>query len=314
MILVDSLHTLDWWGCIVAAFLPGLLIALMALPIGHRMKAASDDAEARNRLIALVAAAFAFIVAFTTNTLWTQDLAIAESARTVGQSTSEMRQAARQVDPDFADQTRSLLQEFDQASEANDLDAGLNEGSTGVGNTLNQLSKLFTEDPKSTQDTSDAYETFHESYLQYLLDLNSPSVPNLIVLVVVLLGLVMAGTIAASPRSHTRMSTRVFLALSVFVVGLYQLPMWVLNSRKLVLEAVHPYLSPVDSASAPSGTGVNQVIVLLSVVIVILTLVLILPGFLGRRRHEDGEAPAPAPAPAASKSQVNEKAGKPSHD
>ncbi len=281
MSLTASLNTLDWWGCVLAAFLPGLLVAAIGLPIGRRINVDNDDAEARNRLIALVSAAFAFIVAFTTNTLWTQDLAIAESARAVGQSSSEIMQASEQVGPDFADQTRELLERFDKASETNDIDAGLSEGSTGVKAILDQMSQHLTASASSTKETGDSYQAFHEDYMQYLSDLNAPSVPALIVLVVVLLGIVMAGVIAASPRNRHRMSTRVFLALSVFVIGLYQFPMWVLNSRKLVLEAIHPYLSPVDQASKSAGTGVNSVILLLIAVIAVLFVIIILPGFLG---------------------------------
>ncbi|MCH9816616.1 MAG: hypothetical protein K0U64_09240 [Actinomycetia bacterium] len=311
MDLTDPLTNSVWWLCVAGAFLPGLVIALIALPIGGRLEPATDDAEARNRLIALVAAAFAFIVAFTTNTLWTQALDISTSARTVGQSTTELLQTARQVSPAFDEQARSLLKQFDQASESRDSQAGLDEGSTGVNSIMNSLSDLMTASPDSTSDTSAAFQTFHDNYLQYLLDLNAPGVPKLVGLVVILLGVVLAGVIAASPRQRTRMSTRVFLALSVFVIGLYQFPMWVLNSRELILEAVHPDLSPLDSASAPSNDGLIAAAVLLVVVISVITILLILPGLLRRRKTSDddpgadpessfGTDPSNDPDPAAS--------------
>ena len=285
----SQLTGLDWWGCILAAFVPSVLIALIALPIGSRIKAEHDDSAMRGRMIALVSAAFAFIVAFTTNTLWTQDLAIAESARTVGQATSEILQVSREVGPDFEAQVREQLKEFDRASESRDLDAGLTEGSTGAKASVNQLSKLLTDSSKSDAETTEAFDTFHAEYRQYLLNLNSPSVPNLILLVIVTLGMLLAGALASSPRTGTWMSARTFVALSVFVVGLYQFPLWVMNSRKLVLDAVHPYLSPLDAAEAPSNSAFITVFFLLVLALAVITVVLVLPGLFRRKPDSESE-------------------------
>lgn len=292
MSITDPLANMDLWTCVLAAFLPAFFAALVGLPIGRRITKDRDDAEARTRLISLVAAAFAFIVAFSTNTLWSQDLTIAQSARTVGQTSSEMLQEARKISPEFAENVRSLLRDFDQATQENDIAAGLNEASTDVNGLIAQLDSLLTESNQSTADSAAAYDAFHNAYLQYLLDLNSPSVPYLILLVVVLLGMMMAGAFASSPRTGTWTSTRTFVALSVFVIGIYQFPLWVLASRKLVLEAVHPDLSPIDANVVTRGSAVELTLGLLALVILVLFLVLVLPGLLGKKPRQSADHPA----------------------
>lgn len=283
----DPLNDLTWWGCVLASFLPVTIVALLALPIGHRLSESRDDSAARGRLITLLASAFAFIVAFSTNTLWTQDLSIAESARSVGQSVGEMVEVVSETNPALLPQVESSLDDFFEDSRRNDLQAGLLESSTGVEDTFDQLSELLSQGSTSTADTAAAYETFHDNYDQYLRDLNSPSIPNVIVLVSVILGVGIAGVFASSPRSGHPINTRLMVALSVFTIGLYQFPLWVLNSRTLVLQAVHPYLSPSRATFDTPGTGFLSVVLLLVGVIVVLGLVLVLPGWLHRKKHVD---------------------------
>lgn len=285
MSLDRVINNLDWWQCGLLAFIPAVLVALLALPIGFRLSPESDDANERGRLISLVAAAFAFIVAFSTNTLWSQDLAIAQSARTVGQSSDEMIQAAQDVNDQLASGVRTQLEVFDEYSARQDVVVGIGDESSGIGGVLNELSSTLTQGPQSTPATAAAYETFHAAYKQYLLDLNSPSIPNLILLVIVVLGAIMAGAIASSPKKRTNLASRGLLALSVFVIGLYQFPLWVLSSRKIVVSAVHPYLTTVDGSEAPSGGGFGLTALMLLLALVALLALFVVPGVLLRRRE-----------------------------
>lgn len=295
MRIESYLSGLSWWGCALMAFVPAMLIGLAMMPVGRRLDKQADDPDARTRLIGVTASAFAFIVGFTTNTLWSQDVAISESARAVGQSSSEMLQAADEADPSLGTQLRTLLKEFDEKSLRNDDSAGLTEGSSGVRKTLDEIELLTTDSDTSTSDTAAAFEDFHSNYLQYLLDLNAPRVPDLILIVIVLLGMGMSATLASSPRIHHRMTSRWLVGVSVFMIGLYQLPLWVLNSRTLVLASVHRYLSPVDGESHVSRSGLTAELLIMAAAIAAMLLLFVLPGWLWGRKNSpepDPEEPA----------------------
>ncbi len=127
---------------------------------------------------------------------------------------------------------------------------------------------------------------------------NSPGVPGIILIVIVLLGMVLAGVMSAAPRP-ARPSRREAIAVDwlmiagVVIIGLTQWSLWVLNSRDFVLSMILPYFS----TEFKTLTGLHMVVA--AFVLVVPLLVVLGLAMLLRNRSRGRIAEDAAPDPSA---------------
>lgn len=143
---------------------------------------------------------------------------------------------------------------------------------TGPGNEVMNTVTAAAQSAEDVELLTTSYSNLVQSGQDYLEALNAPGIPDVYFIAIVLVGLVVAGLIAVhSPRVPTKFSTLMLLT-AVFIVGLLQLPLWVLNSRffeRRLLDTLR-----FDQSTNATATGQTIVIILVALLLIAVVAVL----------------------------------------
>ena len=245
MWLENFFYEFEIWACVAIAFIPAAIVALVVRPFARTLVEDPGTTVLRDRVFGLASAAFVFVVALSTNTLWNQDVEVASAAREMVISGQEVVNAVEREELSNEDQIVDALDDFLRAVAANEIRLGQLLATQPVNDALNKAQELIfingdAIDKESTLD--DAFQRLIQDRGDYLSQLNQPGIPDILWVAVIVLGLLLIATFALYPIARSRRFTRMATAVAVFAVGLIQLPMWVLNSSTQVEKMVLPYI------------------------------------------------------------------------
>lgn len=256
MRISNTIFFFPWWGLLLVAMLPPALAAAAAFPLRRFIPDSDTVVDARTKLILLGISAYTFTVAFSVNTLWYQDIELGNAALRFNSSVSFLKDAARQhADelPADIDEKIEALRHPDVITEAVSVLPRSNEtfgqawGELTAG--WNELDGALADAPAAVEDDLTGHaEDAERAFLGLSQAANSPGVPGIIVIVIVLVGMVLAGVLAAAPRPaqpSRRESIAVdwLMVAGVVIIALTQWALWILDSRDFVLSMILPYFS-----------------------------------------------------------------------
>jgi len=279
------------------AVLPPALAAAAAFPLRRFIPDSAAVVDARNKLASLGIAAYIFTVAFSINTLWNQDIELANSAMAFDYSVSSLKDAAR----DHADDLPSDIDEKIEAlRQPNVIDEGVSVRrgrDDAFDRALDELTGAWADAPAAVGiDLEPHVEDAALAFFKLSQSANSPGVPSTILVAITLLGMWLAGVMAAAPRSapsNRGEATSVdwMMIAAVLVIGLVQWPLWVLNSKDFVLLMILPYFS--EEVRLLTGLHVAAVAVVL--VAPFLVTAFLLRTSSRHRRHRRNQPDADQP-------------------
>ncbi len=286
MWLENFFYEFPVWACFVIAFIPAAVTAIVVRPFARSLIEDGGTTVLRDRVFGLASAAFVFIVALSTNTLWNQDVEIANAARSMVTSSQVLAQTAERTPVPNQDEVVTSLDKFLNLVAVKETQVGPLLGDRDVNQSLRELREVIFSNELSDQQYSSldqSYQTLVEDRSDYLSALNQPGVPDMLWISVIILGLLLIATFALYPVGRSRRFSNTATAVAVFAVGLIQLPMWVLNSSEQVVKMVDPFISlGVGESVATSPPIVAQLVVTVAIVTVCAAIALGL-FFWGRR-------------------------------
>ena len=236
MFIENALYFFPIWISVACALLPPMVVIIGIRLFRRREITNRATLTTRGTLQALLSTAFVFSVTFSVNQLWSQNSKIYEAATEVAQSGVDLVDAVDQVDPLAADALTTQFTLFLEAADRDSLDIALS-GATAATDILKDIRAELSELPADSDQAKaidTAYESVHSARRAWIAALNAPGIPDVIWINIIVLGLVFAGVIAASPPgNYPRYETEI-VALAGIVIGFFQIPLYVLNSREYV--------------------------------------------------------------------------------
>lgn len=295
--LVNFFYGFPIWACLAIAFIPAAITALVVRPFAKTLVEDQGTTVLRDRVFGLASAAFVFVVALSTNTLWQQDVDIASAAREMVVSAQEVVLQVDQEELSNRDEIVEALSDFLREVNASETQMGPLLGTPEVNQALKDARSLIfaSTDSIDNQDSMDsAFKELIQDRGDYLSALNQPGIPDILWVAVIILGLLLIATFALYPIARSRRFSTTATAVAVFAVGLIQLPMWVLNSSTQVEKMVQPYLADGVGEAIPTDPPiVGQMVAAVAVA----TLGVAIAGalfYFGQRKlsHHHSEPPA----------------------
>lgn len=299
MWLEDLLYVLPWWVFILIAFVPPMVVALGMRGWADHADPGKSATTIRTTLLSLASTALVFSVSFSTNTLWSQDTAIAAAARQSNIATSALLDELDDGSDDASvAEVADLLDRYEAEVQLADLRLTPVSGVPSVNALVDEIEAAVDRaaDGSTEPDRIRAAEADFEKARATLLDeLNAPGIPDVIAVMIVLMGMFVAGLYSTFPRGAQSRFSDFAVAGVVFIVGLIQLPLWVLNSSWMTLAMVTPYFG--DAANSPGESLTGQVMAVLTMlgVLAALYLFFVRPNLLRRRQVTDEPEPQPDP-------------------
>ena len=255
MWLENFFYVFPVWACLAVAFIPAAITALVVRPFAKTLVEDQGTTVLRDRVFGLASTAFVFVVALSTNTLWTQDIDVATAAREMVVSSQELVLQVDREELPNEDEIIEALNGFLRAVNESETQIGPLLGYPEVTDALKEVRALIFANPDLI-DNEGLMESAIKQLVQdrgdYLSALNQPGVPDILWIAVVVLGLLLIATFALYPMARSRRFGTTATAVAVFAVGLIQLPMWFLNSAKKEKKMVQPYLADGVGEAIPT--------------------------------------------------------------
>lgn len=274
--LDDLIYALPTWVCIVVAFAPAILIALIMHPLSYELDASKNTEKLRSSLAGLVGTAFVFLVSLSTNTLWTDSSQLTGAIGDMAVQEVDLYQSVKQVAPDQAEKLLALIGTHNQLVLDRELSDGALAGNAEIDRTLTEMTRLVDGLPANLQGLDrikSDFQDFLVSRDEYLSALNFPGLPDVVWFAVVLLGMFFVALLALQRRGRSRRFADVVMVGVVFAIGLIQLPMWTLSSYDMIERMNRPSLT--DAALPEGGLGpilTGQVVAVIAIAVVLLLL------------------------------------------
>jgi len=242
-------YSLPPWALVLLAFAPATLAALALRPYARRADQPESAGTLQTTVFAMTSTAFVFFATFSANTMWNQVQDVSSTWRAFVQSGTTLERTVAVQAPAGNAAVAALLD-----------NAAAMEGVVASELPLNGPEVVWTSYATARQATLDSltpntgsasdawanfeakrsveatFANFETSALAYLRSLD-PGLPDIVYFAVILLAMMVVGMIVVyPPHKPTRFSsTMVFLA--VMLVGILQLPLWILNSQGFILVA-----------------------------------------------------------------------------
>lgn len=249
MRISNTVYFFPWWGLLLLATLPAALAAVAAFPLRRFIPGSDEVVDARNRLLVLGTSAYIFTLAFSVNTLWNQDTKLVTSALSFDDSVSSLKEAARDhadVLPADIDEKIEALRQPDVIVEAV---SELPNRDLAFYRAFDDLTGAWADVPAAVGNDLELHaEDTQRDFFEFAASSNTPGVPGIMLVVIMLLGMVLAGAMAAAPLSAGLSRTEAtavdwLMIAGVVIVGLVQWPLWILDSRDFVLSIILQYFS-----------------------------------------------------------------------
>ena len=246
MRVANTVFFFPWWALLLLAVLPPAIAAAAAFPIRRLIPDSDSVVDARTKLVLLGISAYTFTVGFSVNTLWYQDIELNDAALTFDYSVGLLRDAARDhadVLPADIDEKIEALRQPEVVAEAITVLPRQNESFRTA---WDEVNLAWADAPATALADLNTHANEAElAFYKLAQSANSPGVPGIILVVIVLLGMLLAGTMAAAPRpaqTSRKETTSIdwLMVAGVAVISLTQWALWVLNSRDFVLSMILP--------------------------------------------------------------------------
>ncbi len=241
MFLQNALYGLPIWLCVTLAVVPPLAVIVAVTGLRRRHVDESGDRASLTALQALLSTAFVFSLTFSVQQLWSDDKAVYEKGSEVVAAVLKVERAIEGVPgvtETAADElftTFLTLTTFDISNRSLRGDPQVAEALDVVSTALAKWDADLTEDKWSQADRALAKEgmaDLEEARGAWLAAVNGLGIPDVIWINIMLLGLAFVGVMAWQPPSGRPRTSFVVVALSGLVVGLFQIPLFVLNSAQ----------------------------------------------------------------------------------
>lgn len=236
MHLESLAYSLPLWACIAVALVPPMTVVLIVRFLARSRTGDGEPGNAKQKLIGMLTTAFVFSVTFSTNTVWSQDSQVYTSANQVVQTGLAILDEVEYVAPSQVGEGEQLFTAVIQSlpSDINELTLKASPESKQAMRDFRDWS-LNLDVTDSEQDiVTSLMSTMNGDWRAWLVSLNGPGVPDVIFLMIVFLGLLLVGTVAYSPLGANAKSEFASVFMFGLVVGMIQIPLWVLNSEGFV--------------------------------------------------------------------------------
>jgi len=238
--LQDALYSLPIWLCVVFALVPPILVIIAVTAFRRRHVDDSGDGPSLAALQALLSTAFVFSLTFSVNQLWSEDKTIYDKGAEVVAAVLEVDRALEGVKGVTDADADQLFTEFLRLTMADISNPSLRGDPTVTEAVSDIKQKLATWDAELSEEqwpqaaraaTKQSMADLDQARHDWLAAVNAPGIPDVIWLNITLLGLAFVGVMAWQPPSRNPRTSFMIIMLSGLVVGLFQIPLYVLNSE-----------------------------------------------------------------------------------
>lgn len=181
--------------------MPPALAAAASFPLRRFIPDTGAVLDARTKMIALGVSAYTFTVAFSVNTLWDQDTKLSNSALAFDYSVSSLKAAAQDHADDLPTDIDEKIEALRQPDVIVDAVSFSPRRNDAFGRAWDELNDALDDAPTAVGiDLKPHAEDAQQSFVKFAHS-NTLGVPGIILIVIVLLGMVLSGVMAAAPRS-----------------------------------------------------------------------------------------------------------------
>jgi len=261
--LQNALYSLPIWLCVVLAVVPPLAVIVAVTALRRRHVDESGDRASLTALQALLSTAFVFSLTFSVQQLWSDDKAVYDKGSQVVAAVLKVDRAVEGVQGIAATDADELFTEFltltsaDISNPSLRGDPEVERALADVSTALAKWDAELTEGQWSAADREMAKQgmaALDEARGAWLAAVNALGIPDVIWINIMLLGLAFVGVMAWQPPSGRPRTSFVVVALSGLVVGLFQIPLFVLNSAQFA-ETVARDVFDEFTGTQPSAVG-----------------------------------------------------------
>ncbi|MCB1291672.1 hypothetical protein [Mycolicibacterium sp.] len=291
MRVANTVFFFPWWALVLLAVLPPALAAAAAFPIRRLIPDSEAVVDARTKLVLLGISAYTFTVGFSVNTLWYQDIELNDAALAFDFRVSLLKDAAQDHAAALPADIDGKIDALRQPEVVADAVSVLPRQNAAFSRAWDELNLAWADAPAAAlADLKTHADEAELAFYKLAQSANSPGVPGIILVVIVLLGMLLAGTMVAAPRTagNSRKENAAIdwlMVAGVAIISLTQWALWVLNSRDFVLSMILPnFAGEVRSLTA------LQFSVFGAVVLAPLLGVAVLLRFSSRRSTQDDVA------------------------
>lgn len=228
-------YQMPLWACIVVALFPPMIVAVVvrvfARP-GSTDEADSAKVDRLGRVIAILSTAFVFTVTFSTTNVWSQDSSIYDAANQMTQTSLAITQEIAYAVPEEAtaadQQLEALMTAFPY--DVNEVSIKASEQSVAQMREFHQWASSVSLPPDERTYVDARLTDLDREWRHWLTTLNAPGIPDVMWLLITLLGLMLVGAVALLPHGADPRHETTLLFTFAFIVGVMQVPLWVLDS------------------------------------------------------------------------------------
>lgn len=274
MFLQNALYGLPIWLCVVLAVVPPLTVIVAVTALRRRHVDESGDRASLTALQALLSTAFVFSLTFSVQQLWSDDKAVYEKGSEVVAAVLKVERAIEGVSGVTETDADELFTQFLSLTTADIQNRSL-RGDPQVAEALDVVSTALAKwDAELTDDkwpqtdralAKEGMADLEEARGAWLAAVNGLGIPDVIWINIMLLGLAFVGVMAWQPPSGRPRTSFVIVALSGLVVGLFQIPLFVLNSAQFaqtVARDVFDEFTGVQASAVGFWTGVASFVII----------------------------------------------------
>ncbi|MFM1918344.1 MAG: hypothetical protein RJB01_1859 [Actinomycetota bacterium] len=249
-------YQLPLWACIVVALLPPLVVAVIFRLLAKPKNAADVDSASNDRygrVIALLSTAFVFTVTFSTTNVWTQDSDIYSRANQLTQTTLAITQEIAHADPSQADESNSQLVQMMNALpfDVTVVSIQASDESIEQMREFQAWASSVNLGENERRFVDSLLGELNKDYRAWLTALNAPGVPDVMWILIATLGFMLIAAVAMLPRGPNSRSETTLLFAFAFIVGVMQIPLWVLNSMGFTSVLTESVFGQFTNAAPP---------------------------------------------------------------
>ena len=281
----DVVFALPLLACILVAFVPAALIALIMRPLSYVLDTSKQTEKLRTSLSGLVATAFVFLVSLSTNTLWRESVALSGAIGDMAVQERDLYLLMQQKAPAEADRLLDLLNKHNDLVLQEELREGATVGNPALDDVVSDLTDLvdnLDSDLNQLDRIKSALDDFLFSRDEYLSNLNVPGIPDIMWFAVIALGLFFVALLALQHGSKSRRFTSLVMVGVIFAVGLIQLPMWTLSTFYMDQQMAGDSLD--DAATGSQPATITGALIAVALAVGVLVLLVVGTGLWERRR------------------------------
>jgi len=290
-------YEMPLWLCIVVALVPPMVAAVaMRLLVNPKSENDADKAleDRHGRVIAILSTAFVFTVTFSTTNVWNQDEKVYESANQLTQTTLSITQTVSYALPNEADTAEAQLEAMMTAFPFDVTELSIRASPQ----TIHQMREFHSwvnslPLPKSDRDIVDGLlGELDQQWRTWLTALNGAGIPDVMWLLIAILGLMLVAAVAMLPRGSDGKHETTLLFWFALIIGVMQIPLWVLNSMGFAEVLVESVFGEFVNVRPPVDRFAMGLIVTAALAAVFFLVLKLLPHVRKEAKTEDAQTPA----------------------